>query len=400
MRIKFSKIASIELRHDYFYSTGLDWSSDWPKEYTKEFLPKIHPTKSTYKFLEDLGLRLVKDQRGISIYAEIREDAGVYFLEKEINKNIILEFEIEPPFPTWFNNTRSYNKESQFCLYSNKEGFKSGSEFYLHNEIATTSAGFKEPSELRRSGLKVFEALERTNTQPPGAKWRDLGSNKNYTTLSNTIDLKKSSVLFKDTTLAGKTISVNNVYDEEVFSKTIEVSSTINQLYVDLSFLPDGKYSSLIDGVKQENFYLGKNIRKNRFGIIRLFIQSNPSIIPAPHQINQEWLPIGNGTSSLAIGQVNPINFVIHFLPHIARWKYIVNKDLNINPADVTSAGYQKLSNTEFISNEAQTISYKNTGADLGLTNKFPAPGSTVLETLKNGSGETVSYVSEIFVNV
>ena len=36
MEIRFEKIASFEIRHDFFKSETLDWNKDWPESYTEE----------------------------------------------------------------------------------------------------------------------------------------------------------------------------------------------------------------------------------------------------------------------------------------------------------------------------------------------------------------------------
>ncbi len=403
MEIRVAKIASIEFRHDYFKEGGTNWTETWPKSYQPFYLPKISATTSTKSVLQNLGLVVKTSAKGFDVFAEVKTVGNKLFLKKHNKTNLNLNFYVLAPDTEWAKYTRQNSALGGIHYFSNTNGFKTGgaeTALYLHNEIAASAAGKKGPGTLVRKSNKVFEALELTSTQPPGAKWADLGTHTNFTVNAAKIAVKKSSLLLTGGPFAGKTIGLKNNFGALVLSKTIESDSTITELNIDLESLPEGKYSFELNGVFQEVFWVDKIVNSRAIAVLNLVLQGNPAEINPSLLLNQEWLPIGNNSAGLQHAEINPTTFVIHFLPNRAKWKYILNKNLAINQADSNAAGYQKLSDTEYLSKDSLTLNKQAKGADFGLTNPLPAPQNSVLKTLKNGSNEVENYLSEIFVNV
>jgi len=402
MEIRVEKIVSVEFRHDYFKDANTDWLENWPKGYSAFGLPNVKPSKWTIKKLEDLGLFLKSTEKGFDIYAEVKSVGNKFFVKRPSQDNIELNFFVFARDARWLNQTRQNQEKTGLAYFSNYIGFKTGgseSAYFLHNEIPDAAAGTKAPGSLARKTNKVYEATELTTTQPPGSKWADLGTHQNFTTMSNQLKTINKSLLLVGGPFAGKTVDIKNVFGEVVLTETIEGTSTEVQLNIDIESLPEGKYSYEIDNVKQEDFWLQKS-NADALGVVQLVLLGKPSALPPAFLLDQEWLPIGNGSSAVDTGEINPKTFVLHFLPNRAKWKYILNKELTIDPADISAAGYQKLSNTTFLSNNSITLNKEAKGADFGLENRFPAPANNVLKTLKNGSDEVENYVTEIFVNV
>lgn len=403
MEIRVAKIASVEFRHDYFKEVGTSWTNAWPKSYQPFYLPKIEVATNTKSVLQNLGLVVKTSAKGFDFFAEVKSVGNKLFLKKHNKTNLNLNFYLQAPDAEWAKYTRKNSTSGGILYFSNTNGFKTGGAeagLYLHNEIAASAAGKKGPGTLVRKSNKVFEALELTSTQPPGAKWVDLGTHTNFTVGATKIAVKNTSLLLTGGPFAGKTISLKNNFGVLVLSKTIESDSTITELNIDLESLPEGKYSCELNGVLQEVFWVDKNVNSRAIAVLNLVLQGNPAEITPALLLNQEWLPVGNNSAGLQHAEINPTTFVIHFLPNRAKWKYVLNKNVAINAADVNAAGYQKLSDTEFISKDSITLNKQAKGADFGLTNPLPAPPNQVLKTLKNGSNEVENYLSEIFVNV
>ena len=359
-------------------------------------LPIIKPSKYSNKKLNDLGLFFKSTEKGFDIYAEVKSVGNKFFVKRSSQNNIELNFFVFARDAHWLNQTRLNQEKSGLAYFSNYMGFKTGGSeeaYYLHDEIPDATAGKKLPGSLARKTNKVYEATELTTTQPPGSKWADLGTHTNFTTCSNQLKTRTDNLPLVGGPFAGKKVEVKDVFGEIVLSETVEVTNTEVQLNIDIERLPEGKYSYEIDNVKQDDFWLQKG-NTNALGVVQLVLLGKPSNLEPAFLIDQEWLPVGNGTESLDSGEINPKTFVVHFLPNRAKWKYILNKELTIDPADISAAGYQKLSNTTFLSNNSITLNKEAKGADFGLENRFPAPPNNVLKTLKNGSDELENYVA------
>ena len=403
MQIRVEKIVSLQFRHDYFSNELLDWELEWPETYNREFIPTITIPRSTQKKLENWGLFFRASGKGFDLYASVKEDSGKLYLERSIEENSEFYFFIQPPQNNWSQFTRKIGSEKGLIFYSNQNGFKapgSNSITYLHNEIQDSYDGVKVAGQLIRKGNKVYEALERTSTKPPGSTWSELGNKVDFTTLSSTIDYLDRFLRISETSLANKNLEIKDNYGNVVFSKTFEASSEEKETSIDLTELNEGVYSYEIDAVLKGTFFKTENFPKGTIGVIQIVLQNNTAIIPGPQKLDEGWLPVANGTGSLNNLEINPRQFIIHFLPNRANWKYILTKDIGVEAADVTAAGYQKLSNTEFISNESITISKDALGADFGLDQRLPAASASLLIPQLNAIDEIKSYVSEIYVNV
>lgn len=401
MQLRVLNIASVQFRHQFFAPQGFDWETDWPTNYPTELLPVAEPTKETKAQLEDLGLYIRTSKKGFDIYAAVKQDGNTFLLERPADKNTILYFYLKKPAPIWDYFTRNTAANKGLVIYSNLSGFHSGGvpTRYLHQEVIESAAGEKPPGTLVRKGTKVYEALKKTSSQPPGTNWEETGQHIDYSTLSNTIPLNTGMIRLNEPSLAGATLTVHNSYDQQIFTKIFPAGSTEKESSVAIDHLAEGLYTYKLNGTIKGNFYLASQVPASTFGILCLALQGKPMDIPPANRLDQDWLPIGNGTQTKALGEVNPRVFAVQFIHNTALWRYIFSTDIGIKASDVPST-YKKNSSTEYESKKAIPILASSAGPDFGLAQRLPAPQPGRLTPQLNGSDELEAFISEIYVNV
>ncbi len=402
MELRVENIASFEFRHEYFVEQGYNWHAAWPATYPKEEIPQIIPTGETALKLADLGFYFRKNERGFDLFAQVVEDGGTFLTERKTDTNHVLCFFVSAPNPHWYQYTKGGEKGAGLAVFSNINGFKSGGADgtrYIHNDIQNSAAGSKEPGELVRKSNHVYEALKSTNTQPAGADWEDLGKHTNFTTLEQRVEINRGSLFVGETTLAGATVRILDVYDEVVWSYTFDLGSAEKQRTFDISDLPEGIYSWQLNASDRGTFLICAKEPTGCFGLVMLYLQPKQTEIPVSLQLQEEWLPIANGSGSLNAFEINPRTFVVHFLTNRAKWKYIFNRDLAIPNGDIP-ATYDKLGNTVYQSKKPIAITKLESGPDFGLDQRLPAAKAGILLPQYNGGNTVETYVKEIYVNV
>jgi hypothetical protein len=401
MELRVAKIASIEFRHEYFAETGFDWNADWPPTYTESLLPLVKPSKQTKQFLENSSWYLKRSRRGLAIYAEVKNEGGKLIAKLGTGQNTILYFKLSAPTLSWPLFTRNLKAEKGIALFGNLSGSKpSGStNLYLHNEVLASAAGTKEPATVVRKASKVYEALERTNSQPPGAFWLEIGTGVDYTTLSNAISVNRGSVLVSEPSLANATVEIKDVYGRVVLQKSFASDSTEKEANLDLKHLDEGVYSYHFNSALRDTFYLAEESESLGFGLLVVAIQGNPDGLPIAQRLDEEWLPVSNGTGSKLKGEINPREFIIHFLHPTAKWRFAFSRDLTIPNSDVPS-DYEKVSTTIYQSKKARALQRTSKGPDFGLNQNLPAPEPSILLRQLNGSEELEAFISTTYVNV
>ena len=401
MQLQVKNIASVQFRHQYFAPEGFDWDAGWPETYNEALIPVVLPTVATKAKMEDFGLYFRASKYGFDLYAAVRKTGSDFFTEKSAKQNATLYFYVIKPFLAWDYSTRNLASAIGLTVFSNLNGFHSGGgeTRYLHNEVIASAAGDKQPGTLVRKGNKVYEALQKTNSQPPSANWNEVGEHIDFTTLSNNIPLNTGIVRLQETSLANKVFTVHDIYDSVVFEKVFLADTTEKETGVAIDMLPEGIYSYRLDGTEKGKVYLAKQVPNATFGILAIALQGEPDKVPLPHKLDEAWLPIANGSQSLGQDQINPRTFAIHFMNNTAKWRYIFNKDIGIAPGDVPST-FKKDSATLYESKKAIPILAGSAGPDFGLDQRLPAPAVGRLTPQLNGSEELEAYVSEIYVNV
>jgi hypothetical protein len=401
MELRVAKIASFEFRHEYFAEPGLDWKTNWPAGYTENLLPKVKPTLHTVKQMESGGLRLKVTPRGFDIYTEVKEKAGKLFAVYGTEENMVLYFNLFLPALSWPLFTRQIGEATGLAVFSNLNGSKpaGGTEMFLHNEVIASAAGVKPPGTVVRKANKVYEALQRTNSQPPGAHWAELGTGTDFTTLSNRVSVNHGRVLVSELDLKNATVEIFDVYEEVVLQKTFSASTTEKEVSIDVNHLKEGLYTYHFKGALRDTFYLNRPSEQNGFGILALALQGLPGALPVAKRLAEEWLPVANGTATLQAGEINPRTFIIHFLQPTAKWRYAFSRDLSIPNGDVP-AEYEKVSNIIYQTKKAKALQRTSSGPDFGLSQRLPAPGLATLGQQRNGSQELEAYLSTTYVNV
>ncbi len=402
MELRVEQIVGVSFRHNFFAEENHDWLSAWPSTYPEFELPVAIPTNRTQQLMSDLGLYFRKSDRGFNLFAQVKEDAGDFIAERKSNTNNHLLFYLCAPHSNWSVYTKGASELDGLVVYSNLNGLNgtgSDTSQYLHDEIPASGAGEKEPGTLVRKSNKVYEALTKTNSQPPGANWVDLGSHTNFSNLSNTFKINRGKLLVEETDLANGTVQVFDVYDNEVFSYTFDSGSTEKQRWLEIDHLIEGVYSWRYNASPRGTFLKVSKTPLNCFGVFMLYLQPNQSVIPGAHQLDEEWLPIANGSGSLSNNQINPREFTIHFLPNRAVWRYRFSRDLGIPNGDVPSE-YQKIDPITYQSKKAKAITKFTKGPDFGLDVPLPAAQAGILLPQYNGGNTVENYVSEIYVNV
>ncbi len=401
MELRVAKIASFEFRHEYFAEAGFDWKSNWPATYTENLLPIVKPTTQTIRQMESAALRLKITPRGFDIYTEVKDKAGKLFAVYGTEENMVLYFNLFIPALSWPLFTRQIGEAVGLAVFSNLSGSKptGGTELFLHNEVKTSAAGVKPPGTLVRKANKVYEALQRTNSQPPGAHWAELDTGVDFTSLSNRISLYHGNVLVSEPSLQNGTVVIKDVYEVVVFQKTFSASTTEKEVSVDVNHLMEGIYTYHFNGALRDTFYLDRPSKQSGFGVLALALQGTPNALPVAKRLAEEWLPVANGTGALQAGEINPRNFIIHFLQPTAKWRYAFSRDLAIPNGDVPTE-YEKVSNTIYQSKKAKALQRTSSGPDFGLSQNLPAPGLAVLAEQLNGSQELEAFVSTTYVNV
>jgi hypothetical protein len=401
MELRVEKIATFDFRHDYFVESGFDWSASWPDTYPKIDVPAVAPTVETQQKLRNLGLYFRKSNRGFHLFAQVVEETGVFLTERKPKTNQVLLFFLTAPHPHWNQYTGGGENNEGLTVFSNLTGLKSTDAegtLYVHDEIENAAPGDFEPGALVRDSNHVYEALKKTNTQPPGADWTDLGTHTNFSLLTNKVGINRGKLEVEDASLASAVVTVKDVYGTLVWSYSFDSGSTEKKRAFDISHLAEGLYSWQLNAVEQNSFLICSKEPVNAFGLLMLYVQPVPTEIPAPQRLAEEWLPIANGTESLDANEINPRQYVIHFLPKRAKWKYIFSRDLEIPSEDVPTT-YEKLSNTSYQSKSPIAITKLETGPDFGLDQRLPAASAGI--RLPQYSGNAVeSYVKEIYVNV
>jgi hypothetical protein len=246
MELRVENIASFEFRHEYFVEQGHDWHATWPSTYLEEEVPQVRPTNETSRKLEDLGFYFRESERGFNLFAQVVEDGGTFLTERKKNSNQVLCFFVSAPNPSWNQYTKGGEKAAGLAIYSNINGLKSSgadATLYLHNDIPNSAAGAKDPGALVRKSNHVYEALKRTNTQPADADWEDLGIHVNFTNLEQRVVINRGSLSVAETTLAGATVSILDIYENVIWSYTFDAGSTEKQRTFDITHLPEGLYS-------------------------------------------------------------------------------------------------------------------------------------------------------------
>lgn len=403
MQLRVEKIATIEFRHDFFKSSGLDWNADWPSAYTQDFIPSVKISNSCKRKLVDWGIFLRSSPKGFDLFAEVKQSGNSFLLTRPQQKNTELYFFLIQPQNEWGNITKTTGLLDGLNLFSNTSGTKppgASSNYFLHNEIPDSYNGTKQAGEVVRKGNKVYEAKELTSTKPTGSKWTEIGSKIDFTTLSNRIQPITRYLRISEGSLAGALIEVKDIYENVVYTETLDALSTEKEKSIDISQLNEGVYSYTINAIEKGRFLKVDDLPKRAFAAVQLVLQNNPADLTAPQKLTEEWLPVANGEDVLQAGEINPRQFIIHFLPNSAKWKYLFSKEIPIEVSEVNSAGFQKLTNTAFISDDIITINKYAQGADFGLDQRLPAASTNLIIPQYNASDEIESYVSEIYVNV
>lgn len=402
MELRVENIASFEFRNEYFANQGHDWKASWPKSYPKEEIPLIIPTRKTEQKLNDLGLYMRSSERGFNLLSQVKKEGSTFLTERKTNTNHVLCFFLSAPNPFWNQYTKGGEKGSGLAIYSNLTGYKSAGAdgtLYLHDELPSSAADTKEPGALVRKGNHVYEALKRTDTQAPGANWEDLGLHTNYTTLEQKVPVNRGTLVVEANTLAGAAITIKDIYDTVVWSYTFDAGSTEKRRSFDIADLEEGIYHWQLNTIEQDTFLICENEPTGCFGLVMLYLQPNQTEIPGSQQLSEEWLPIANGGGSLSAFEINPRNYVVHFLANRAKWKYIFSRDLAI-PSEDVPASYAKLGDVIYQSKKPIPITKLESGPDFGLDQRLPAATAGILLPQYNGGNTVESYVKEIYVNV
>lgn len=401
MELRVAKIASIEFRHEFFAEPGFAWQTEWPATYTEDLLPKVKPTRKTATDLQNYGLLFRKSQRGFDIYSEVKKTGGKLMALYAGGKNVTFHFNVHSPTLSWPLFTRSLGAANGVAYFSNRFGLKPGgsSDLYLHNEVIASGAGTKEPATVVRKANTVYEALQRTTTQPPGASWAELGTGVDFTTMSNRLNVNRGSVFISEPDLKNAVIEIKDAYDQIALQKTFSATITEKEVSLDIKHLNEGVYSYHFNGTLRDTFFLAKNTEPSGFGILSIALQGAPDDLPLSHRLPEEWLPVANGTGVLQAGEINPRTFLIHFLQPTAKWRYAFSRDLAIPNSDIPS-DFEKISNTIYQSKKAKALQRTSSGPDFGLNQNLPAPGIAMLGQELNGSQELEAFVSTTYVNV
>ena len=401
MELRVAKIASIEFRHEFFAELGFDWQTSWPATYTENLLPLVKPTLNTAETAQNFGLYIRSSKRGFDIFCEVKSSGGKLIAVYGGGKNTILHFNLFSPSLSWPLFTRSLGAAKGVAHFSNLFGLKpdGSSDLYLHNEVIASGAGTKEPATVVRKTNTVYEALQRTTTQPPGASWAELGTSIDFSTLSNRVNINRGSLLVSEPNLKNALVEIKNVYDQVALQKTFSASTTEKEVGIDIKHLNEGVYSYHYNGSLRDTFFLTKTTEPTGFGLLSIALQGAPNEIPVAHRLTEEWLPIANGTGALLAGETNPRTFIVHLLQPTAKWRYAFSRDLSIPNGDVPS-DFEKISNTIYQSKKAKALQRTSRGPDFGFNQNLPAPGIAMLGQQLNGSQELEAYVSTTYVNV
>jgi hypothetical protein len=97
MQIRVEKIWSLIFRHEFFKLGGQDWITDWPMGYTSDHIPKVEPTNRTKTLLGNMGFYLRNTDKGLEVYAGVKEAGNSFETERPIIGNPILDFYLRPP---------------------------------------------------------------------------------------------------------------------------------------------------------------------------------------------------------------------------------------------------------------------------------------------------------------
>lgn len=399
MQIRVKKIAAVEFRHEYFAGPGHDWTH-WPVEYTRHFLPKIQPDAPTLAALHDLGLILRSSDRGFDLFALVSESSGKFYTERSTIRNLSLRFVLSAPDNTWKLFTKAATPAGQLAYFSNALASQpdASGPVYLHDETPDWTAGTYAPGAIVSRNNKVYEALERNNAQPPSNTWLEIGGKQKFTTLSNSLVYHRDKVHVTAVSLANVELEIRDMNGKVHLHEAFGGGSELTDYTWKIDHLPEGVYVLFLNDAEQIRFYRSNSLPQQAFAILEFDVQGIPEDLPVNRRIDEDFLLVANGNGSLDAGQINPKVYCVHFLPQTSIWSYEFNLDPQVDPGAIPS-DYRKESDTVFSSKEAQPIRKSSVGPDLGLVNRLPAPSPSLPIPNRNGSNETESFTTKIYLN-
>lgn len=399
MQIQVKKIASVEFRHDYFAEPGYNWST-WPSGYTGQFIPGVHPDIPTIRALHDLGLVLRPSERGFDLFALVRHSGGKIYTERSAQRNLSLRFIASAPSHTWKLFTKSISPSGRLAYFSNAMAKRpdANGPIFLHDETPDWTAKTYDPGAIATRNNKVYEALERNNTQPPSNKWLEIGGKQKFTSLSNNLMYVRHKVEVTHVSLANTALEIRDLHGRVNLREAFGPGSELKHFTCKIDHLPEGIYALFLNDVEQMRFYRSSSLPQHAFAVLELEIQGIPGDLQQGNRIAEDFLFISNGNGSLDTGQINPKTYCVHFLPNTSIWSYQFNLDPQIDPGAIPT-DYKKESDTVFSSKKAKPIRRTSLGPDLGLENPLPAPTPSIPVPNRNGSNETESYTTKIQLN-
>lgn len=321
MTTSYKILFMIELLHD-FYRDGR--CSDFRFIPTTETAVHLRNYNALCKTVGNKFIVLIKTDDTGKPFTEIKpEHQFSFFIEL-----------MKPLFMTVSNLDLNALAQKRFYftnLHQNKVTLSPGNDvLYLSKAVESYNAitAYK-PGDLVVSAGIIYECIaSSTGNLPavPSTFWASRGKNQ-YASPDNLIQFVPQQYTFKvNPAAAVMNITVfalnitSNLFDKQVLQQTISFESAQQQVNIDFSSLPDGRYKVIINTNSYEVYISNTAVYQNMFGVVDLYAH----------------LPAGNDFAFTdAAGKLKDqivaskniwLNYTIRFANRMAFWKYVTPK--------------------------------------------------------------------------
>jgi hypothetical protein len=215
-------------------------------------------------------------------------------------------------------------------IYQNKVNIAAGVDvFYLSKTIINHNPATNYlPGDFVFQAGNVYEAIKTSTgvTPPNTASWQNREKNQ-YASKDDLLQFIPAqhvfSVLPAATTAEVSLFALNtatNVFDVQVYHQAFNYESTVKEVAVDLSALPEAKYRAVVNGTETFVYISNDAVYNNLFGVVDLYNALS----------NGNDFAFFDATGKLkdqVVASKNVwLNFTIRFANKLAFWKYIVPK--------------------------------------------------------------------------
>ena len=200
---------------------------------------------------------------------------------------------------------------------------------YLSKEIAAHAGATNYlPGDFTKLANVVYECIQSsTGNTPPNASFWISREKKQYASVTDLLQFIPQQHTFPVApAVATVNVSVfklnltNNLFDEQVLQQTMNFESTVANVLVNLSSLPEAKYKVLINAKEFFVYVSNDAVYKNMFGVVDLY----------HHLPNGNDFAFIDGAGLLkdqfVAGKNVWLNYTIRFANRLAFWKYLTPK--------------------------------------------------------------------------